>query len=234
VGVMRVLGIVPARGGSKGVPRKNIQLVNGKPLLQYTAEAALQTKRLSRVILTTEDEEIADIGRRCGLEVLFLRPLELAADDTPTLPVLQHAVGWLEERDDRYGAVCLLQPTTPMRSPEDIDGCIALLESKSIDSVITVRRVPDEYNPHWVYFEDGEGCLHLSTGSHTPITRRQALPPAYHRDGSVYVTRRNVLMDENSLYGKRVSGYAVGSDCWVNIDTPEDLEQAAIVLGARV
>lgn len=233
MGVMRVLGIVPARGGSKGVPRKNIQLVNGKPLLQYTAEAALQTKRLSRVILTTDDEEIADIGRRCGLEVLFLRPPELAADDTPTLPVLQHAVRWLEERGDHYRSVCLLQPTNPVRSPDDIDACIALLESKSTDSVITVRRVPDEYNPHWVYFEDGKGCLHLSTGSGTPITRRQALPPAYHRDGAVYVMRRDVLMVENSLYGKRVRGYAINSDCWVNIDTPEDLEQAAIVLGAR-
>src|SRR4051794_1319417 len=102
--MIRVLGIVPARSGSKGIPRKNIRLLAGKPLLQYTAEAALASTRLARVILTTEDAEIAEVGRKCGLEVPFLRPAELAHDDTPTLPVLQHAVLALESAGDRYDA----------------------------------------------------------------------------------------------------------------------------------
>jgi CMP-N-acetylneuraminic acid synthetase len=227
---MQVLGVIPARGGSKGVPRKNIRPVNGKPLLQYTAEAALQAKRLSRVILTTDDEEIASVGRRCGLEVPFLRPAQLSADDTPTLPVLQHAVRWLENQGVVYDAVCLLQPTSPMRSPGEIDRCIDLLESSGADSVITVRRVPDDFNPHWVYFADDNGLLHLSTGESSPVKRRQELPPAYHRDGSVYVVRHHVLMHQNSLYGERVCGYSSTSELWVNIDTPDDLERASAVL----
>src|SRR6266542_734123 len=125
--MFRVLGIITARGGSKGIPRKNIRVLAGKPLLQYTAEAALGAKRLSRVILSTEDEEIAEVGRRCGIEVPFMRPLELAQDDTPTLPVLQHAVRTLEGAGVRYDAICLLQPTVPLRPSHAIDACIQLL-----------------------------------------------------------------------------------------------------------
>ena len=146
----RVLGLIPARGGSKGVPRKNIKLLCGKPLLEYTAQAALASRLLSRVILSTEDEEIAEAGRRCGLEVPFLRPQELAADDTPMLPVIEHAVRWVEERGERFDAICLLQPTNPLRRAEEIDGCIELLIGTGADSVVTVLPVPAEYNPHWV------------------------------------------------------------------------------------
>src|ERR1043166_8417625 len=121
---MRVLAIITARGGSKGIPRKNIRLLAGKPLLQYTAEAALAAKQLERVILSTEDEEIAQVGKICGLEVPFLRPPELARDDTPTLPVLQHAVNALEKTGARFDAICLLQPTAPLRQSNDIDACM--------------------------------------------------------------------------------------------------------------
>ena len=117
---MKVLGIIPARGGSKGVPRKNIRLLNGKPLLAYTAESALQAKKLSRIILTTEDEEIAEIGKRSGLEVPFLRPQNLALDTTPTLPVILHAVESIEATGETFDAICLLQPTNPLRRAEDL------------------------------------------------------------------------------------------------------------------
>ena len=219
---MRILGLIPARGGSKGVPRKNIKLLCGKPLLQYTAEAALQTKRLSRVILSTEDEEIADRGRACGLDVPFMRPAELAEDTTPTLPVVQHALHWLEVRGDRYDAICLLQPTNPLRRAEDINGCIELFEKTDADTVVSVLAVPAEYNPHWVYFSDEDGTLHLSTGEPSPIPRRQALPPAYHRDGSVYLTRTRVVMEEANLYGKRLFGYSMQPERSVNIDNTDD------------
>jgi CMP-N-acetylneuraminic acid synthetase len=223
---MRVLGLIPARGGSKGIPRKNIKLLGGKPLLQYTAEAALTASTLSRVILSTEDDEIADVGVRCGLDVPFLRPAELATDETPTLPVVQHALRFLESGGEQYDAVCLLQPTNPFRRPEDIDGCIELLESTDADSVITVLRVPDEFNPHWVFFQNEDGLLRLSTGENEPIPRRQALPPAFHREGSVYVTRTRVLLVEGNLYGKRVVGFQVNPDHSVNIDDPQDWERA--------
>jgi CMP-N-acetylneuraminic acid synthetase len=222
---MRVLGVVTARGGSKGIPGKNVRPLGGKPLLVHTAEAALAARRLSRVVLTTDDEKIAEVGRACGLEVPFLRPAELAMDDTPTLPVLQHAVAELERAGDRFDAVCLLQPTSPFRRAGDIDGCIELLETAGLDAVVSVLPVPPEHNPHWVYFRDGEGLLRLATGEEQPIPRRQELPPAFHRDGAVYVTRRDVLMEGNSLYGRRLGGFVADSRS-VNLDTPADWEKA--------
>jgi len=230
--MLRILGIIPARGGSKGIPRKNIKLLAGKPLLQYTAEAALGSKRLARVILTTEDPEIAELGRKCGLEVPFLRPLELAEDDTPTLPVLQHAVQVLEETGECFDAICLLQPTSPLRTSEDIDACIKLFLEKDADCVMTVLPVPAHYNPHWVYFPGPDGCLHLSTGEPEPIPRRQMLPPAFHRDGSVYVTRRDVLMEKNSLYGSKAAGYSIDPNRSMNLDTMEDWERAEAALSS--
>ena len=227
---MKVLGIVPARGGSKGIPRKNVRLLGGRPLLAHTAEAALAAHRLARVVLTTDDEEIAEVGRSCGLEVPFLRPAELARDDTPTLPVLQHAVAELERAGDKFDAICLLQPTSPLRRAGDIDGCIELLENEGLDSVVSVLPVPREHNPHWVYFRDAEGLLRLSTGEEQPIPRRQELPPAFHRDGAVYVVRRDVLMNGNSLYGKKLGGYLTDPARNVNLDTPADWDRAEQLL----
>lgn len=228
--VKRVLGLIPARGGSKGVPRKNIRLLCGKPLLQYTAEAALAAKRLTRVILSTDDEEIAEVGRRCGLDVPFLRPKELASDDSPMLPAVQHAIRTLELNGEKFDALCLLQPTNPLRNPDDIDGCIRLLEERGVDAVVSMLAVPAEHNPHWVYFQDQNGMLHLSTGEATPIPRRQALPPAYHREGSVYVTRRDLVMEKSSLYGNSLAGYLMDEQRSVNIDTLEDWAQAEKIL----
>ncbi|MEP6903238.1 MAG: acylneuraminate cytidylyltransferase family protein, partial [Actinomycetota bacterium] len=147
---MKVLGLIPARGGSKGVPRKNIRLLNGKPLLAYTAETALQCKTLARVILSTEDAEIADVGRTCGLDVPFMRPLELAQDSTPSLNVVRHALLTLQANGEDFDAICLLQPTNPLRRADDIDACVELLIRTKADSVISVLPVPHEYNPKWV------------------------------------------------------------------------------------
>lgn len=223
---MKVLGIVTARGGSKGVPRKNVRLLAGKPLIQYTALAALAAKSLVKTILTTDDVEIAEMGRQCGLEVPFMRPPELARDDTPTLPVLQHAVRFLEDRGESFDAICLLQPTNPMRQAADIDACVALLEKTGVDSVVTMLPVPAEYNPHWVYFRGKDGAFRLSTGEKTPIPRRQLLPPAFHREGSVYVMRRGVLMVKDSLFGESVAGHLMDPARCVNIDTMEDWAEA--------
>lgn len=231
-GSLTVLGVIPARGGSKGVPRKNIRLLAGKPLLQYTAEAARASRRLTRVVLSTDDAEIAEVGRRCGLEVPFLRPPELAQDTTPTLDVLVHLLRTLEEKGERYDAVCLLQPTAPLRGPELIDACIDLLVSSQADAVVTVLPVPAEHHPHWVYFQGSDKMLRLSNGAKAPVARRQDLPPAFHREGSVYVTRRNVLLEQHSLYGERVAGYPVDPARSVNIDDLADWERAEALLAA--
>ena len=231
--MIRVLGLIPARGGSRGIPGKNIRSLGGKPLLQYSSETALAARRLSRVVLSTEDERIAAVGRRCGVEVPFLRPPELAQDETPTLPVVLHAVAWLEAAGDRFDAVCVLQPTHPLRRPEHIDGCIELLERTGADAVVTVLRVPPEYNPHWVYFADDTGQLHLATGARDPIPRRQELPLAFHREGSVYLARRDVIMEQRSMYGERLVGFEVGAEQSVNIDSWEDWERAERLLAER-
>jgi len=230
---MRVIGLVPARGGSKGIPRKNLRLLAGRPLLEFTAEAALRARRLERVILSTEDPEIAEAGRRCGLEVPFLRPADLAGDETPTLPVVQHALRCLEARGDTFDAVCLLQPTSPLRSAFDIDACVALLEQSGADAVVTVTVVPPEHNPHWVFFRSETGSLYLATGEATLIPRRQDLPPAFCREGSVYVTRCEIVLERNSLYGDRLLGHTVDASRSVNLDTPADWERAEALLAGR-
>lgn len=227
---LRILGLIPARGGSKGIPRKNVRLLAGRPLLEYTAEAALAARRLSRVVLSTEDEEIAEIGRRCGLEVPFRRPPELARDETPMLPVVQHALRAVEATGERFDAICLLQPTHPLRRAEDVDACMERFRESGADALVSVLPVPVEYNPHWVYFRDDAGFLSLSTGEVQPIPRRQELEPAYHRDGSVYVVRRDVLMEKQSLYGDRLVGLVMEPARSVNLDTPADWQRAEELL----
>lgn len=219
---MKVLGLIPARGGSKGVPGKNIRLLGGKPLLAYTAKAALETERLNRVILSTDDAEIAEIGARCGLEVPFMRPAELAEDTTPTLPVVLHTLMRLEKEGEHYDAVCLLQPTNPLRRAEDIDACIRIFENTGVDSVVSVLPVPTEFNPKWVYWRDSFGNLMLSSGEKEPIARRQDLPEAFHRDGSIYVTRSHVIFERGTLYGDSVQSYVMDAAFSANIDTEED------------
>jgi CMP-N,N'-diacetyllegionaminic acid synthase len=229
---MRVVGLVPARGGSKGIPRKNARLLAGRPLLAYTAEAASRSRLLSRVILTTEDPELAELGRACGLEVPFLRPADLARDETPMLPVVEHALRWLEAQGDAVDAVCLLQPTHPLRRSEDIDACIELCDRTEADAVVTIMAVPPEFNPHWVYFRSETGELCLATGETAPISRRQDLPPAFCREGSVYVIRRDVVIRQGSLYGPRLLGVPVDRARSVNLDTMEDWSRAEAILGA--
>jgi CMP-N-acetylneuraminic acid synthetase len=227
---LRTIGLVPGRGGSKGIPRKNIRPLCGRPLLEYTADAALASRSLARVLLSTDDLEVAEVGRRCGLEVPFIRPAHLAADETPTLDVVRHAIAWLEEHGEHLDAVCVLQPTHPFRRVEDIDACVELLDVAGADAVVTVLAVPPEYNPHWTYEQDQEGTLHISTGEVDPVPRRQDLPAAFRREGSVYVTRRNVIMDRNSMYGTRMLGYLVSERGRVNIDTLDDWARAEQLL----
>jgi CMP-N-acetylneuraminic acid synthetase len=223
---MRVLGLIPARGGSKGILRKNIRLLCNRPLLEYTACAALNATTLSRVVLSTEDDEIANVGRQCGLEVPFLRPIELARDDTPTLPVVQHALQWLEAQSDRFDAMCLLEPTSPFRTAADIDACVKLFDETGADTVVSVIPVPDKYHPHRVLFKDEHDCLHSCLGNLKPILRRQDRPVAFCRDGSVYVTRREVIMEQHTLYGKVIRGFPIDPSRTMNIDSPSDWEIA--------
>ena len=229
---MRVLGLIPARGGSKGVPRKNIRLLGGTPLIGHTIEVAKQAEHIDRIIVSTEDEEIANVARELGAEVPFMRPPALAQDDTPTLPVVQHAIETLTAKGERPDAVCVLQATFPFRTAADVDACIEKLRAKDADCVITVHRIPHRYNPHWIYVQNDDGTLRLSTGESAPIPRRQSLPAAFRRSGSVYVTRSDVVM-EGSLYGERIVPHETPSEDTCDIDTLEDWKRAEELIAAR-
>jgi CMP-N,N'-diacetyllegionaminic acid synthase len=226
---MRVLGLIPARAGSKGVPGKNVRLLAGKPLIQYTIESALAARRLARVVVTTESSDIAELARRLGAEVPFTRPEALARDESPMLPVVLHALAALEAAGDRFDAVCLLQPTCPLRRPEAIDGCIDLLERSGADSVVSVLDVPARYHPRWVFLEQGDGSLAPAIAGALP-SRRQDLPPARHRDGSIYVTGRTALLEHGTLYGARMLGWPMDPAQSVNIDDADDWARAERLL----
>ena len=226
---MRVLGLIPARGGSQGVPGKNLRPLAGRPLLAYTARDALASG-LDRVVLSTDDEAIAAVGRELGLDVPFLRPAELATSEAPTLGVVVHALDALAAAGDAFDAVCLLQPTSPVRDPGLIDECVQRLADSGADSVVTVRAVPLDFHPDWTYRLGDEGELTLFNGGLEPATRRQDLTPAFHRDGAVYVTRSEVARS-GSLYGGRTVA-VVGTGPSVNIDTEEDFRRAEELAGA--
>lgn len=227
---MKILAIIPARGGSNGVTGKNIKLLNGKPLLAYTAEIALQSKFLTEVIVSTEDLQIKDVAERLGMKVPFIRPLALAQDKTPTIDVIIHALEWYEKQNIFFEAVCLLQATSPFRTVEFLDKAIAKFIESDCDSLVSVQKVPHEYNPHWTFEVNDEGNLKIATGEIKIIPRRQDLPTAYHRDGSIYITKTTVLLEEHSLYGRSTAFIESDPELYVNIDTMEDWENAEKML----
>jgi CMP-N,N'-diacetyllegionaminic acid synthase len=221
---MRILGVITARGGSKGIPGKNIKLLGDKPLITYSIDAALKSKLLSKLVVSSDDEKILTEARENGVEVPFKRPAELAADETPSIKVIKHALQFFKEIDEYFEAVCLLQPTTPFRREGLIDEAIEKMQQGNYDSVISVREMPTEYNPHWA-FEEREGQLKIATGEKYPIPRRQELPKAYHRDGAIYVTRTDSIF-ENSLLGEKIGFIDTTMDPYVNLDTTADWEKA--------
>jgi CMP-N-acetylneuraminic acid synthetase len=221
----RVLGVIPARGGSKGVPRKNIAPVLGKPLIAYTIEAALASKLLTDAIVSTDDEEIARVSRQYGASVPFMRPAELATDAAQAIPTIQHAVRQMEKlRSWRYDAVVMLQPTTPLRTAEDIDECLKKLFATEADSVISVVEVGGYHPVRMKRIVDDQ----LVDYAEEEIENRprQELPPVYLRAGSVYATKRDVLMLHDSFKGRVSRPYIVPLDRHANVDTAIDLKIA--------
>ncbi len=223
---MRILTIIPARGGSKGVPEKNIKLLGGKPLLSYTTEIALQSKLLTDVIVSSEDDKIIEIAKTLGVKVPFVRSTELSQDNTPTIEVMIHALEWYNSENIFFDAVCLLQVTSPFRTVAFLDKAIDKFISSGCDSLVSVQKVPHEFNPHWAFEVNEEGNLKIATGETEIISRRQELPMAYHRDGSIYITKTEVLLQQHSLYGKSIGYIESDPEFYVNIDTLDDWEKA--------
>jgi CMP-N,N'-diacetyllegionaminic acid synthase len=223
---MKILGLITARGGSKGVPFKNIKLLNHKPLLAYTYHAAFESKLLTDVILSTEDEQIIDVANTLGLEVPFIRPMELASDHAASIDVVVHALNILESKGRNYDAVCLLQPTSPFRQTGFIDEAIKKFINNDSDCLLSVLKVPHEYNPHWTFLANDSGTLNIATGANEIIKRRQDLPNAYFRDGSIYITKTAILREKHSFYGESIGFMESDPNYFCNIDTMEDWEIA--------
>ena len=231
---MRILGLIPARGGSKGVPRKNIKILGTKPLLEYTSEVALGSVFLSKIILSSDDDEIIKVAKEIGLDVPFKRPYDLAKDSSPTLEVIKHAINYFKERGEEFDAVCLLQVTSPFRTIKFLDSAIKKFINKKTDSLVSVIEIPHEYNPHWAFEKDNKGNLKIATGEQNIISRRQDLPKAYHRDGSIYLTKTEVIEKLNSLYGNSISYIVSPKENYVNIDTISDWEKAEKLLKLKI
>ncbi|HAA20326.1 MAG TPA: N-acylneuraminate cytidylyltransferase [Cytophagales bacterium] len=221
---MRTLGIIPARGGSKGVPGKNIKPLAGKPLLAYTLEAA-RDSQLTRTIVSTDSEQIAEVARGMGGDVPFLRPEELATDSAKAIPVLQHALRAEEAAGDAsYDAIMMLQPTTPFRSAADINESLEILANSEADSVISVVDVEATHPARMKYLE-GDRLLDPDFCEAYENQPRQELQPMYIRNGAIYLTRRRVLL-ANSLKGQDCRAQVQDKMVSVNIDTEHDFAYA--------
>jgi CMP-N,N'-diacetyllegionaminic acid synthase len=232
---VKVLGVITARGGSKGLPGKNLKVLAGKPLIAYTVEAAGDSGAFDRLILSTDADDIAAAGRALGCDVPFLRPADLARDDTPHLPVLQHAVRWLGEHEQYTpDAVMILQPTSPFRRPAHIRESIALLDRSGADSVVSVSEVPAHYNPMRTLRLDDRGMASLFvTGQpvRRRINRRQDIPTAWTMNGAVYLFRTPLLFaSEPSLYGDRTAAYVMSPADGISIDSRDDWSDAERIL----
>ena len=230
----RVLGLIPARGGSKSLPRKNVRLLAGRPLIAHSIEAARASRTIDRIVVSTDDDEIAAIARRHGAEVPFLRPSNLAKDDTPDLPVFQHALAWVDEHEGwRPEIVVQLRPTSPLRRPEDVDRAVELLDDRpEADSVRSIAE-PLE-NPYKMWSVTAEQWLAPIVPSDLPEPfnlPRQRLPAVYWQTGAIDATRWRTIMGLGSMTGERIAPLVVETLGTVDIDTQASLDLVEWMIG---
>ena len=223
------LALIPARSGSKGIPRKSTAPVAGRPLIAWTIAAAQGASAVNRIVVSTDDPTIANVSRSFGAEAPFLRPAELARDDTPgTFPAL-HALRWLDAHEDcRPEFFMLLQPTSPLRTSADIDAAVATLHRRRADSVVSVT--PVAHPPHWMKrIVDGGRLTDYLTDLGTPACR-QDLPAAYALNGAIYLIRREVFLARESWYSERTCAYVMPEERSLDVDSPWHLRIADLAL----
>lgn len=217
------LGIIPARGGSKGIPRKNIKELNNKPLINYTIDSSLKSDTIDRTIVTTEDEEIADTATATGAEVPFMRPASLAEDETPTEPVVKHA---LEELTESFSEFVLLQPTSPLRTAEHIDEAVNTYQSTGAKSLLSVY---EDHSYRWGYTEDGATQLNYDGER----SRRQDKSSEYIENGAIYITDFEGFVETESFTTGQTELYEMSELDSIDIDEPVDMRLAALLLEER-
>lgn len=226
---MEVLALIPARGGSKSIPHKNIRDFAGHPLIAYSIAAGQAAESVTRVIVSTDDEEIAAVASRYGAETPFLRPARHARDDTPDLPVFQHALRWLAEAEDyRPEIVVQLRPTSPLRRTAHIDGCVRRLrERPEADAARTVCEPFQNPFKMWTVRPDGLMEPLIKTGYPEPYNMpRQALPTVYWQTGYVDAAWSVTILEKNSMTGERILPLVIDPSEWIDIDSPDDWRRA--------
>ncbi|MEM2963781.1 MAG: acylneuraminate cytidylyltransferase family protein [Candidatus Anstonellales archaeon] len=228
---MRIVGIIPARGGSKGLPRKNILPLGGKPLLSYTIEAALQS-RIDRTIVSTEDVEIAEIAKKIGAEVPFLRPKKLATDTASSLSVILHALNYLDKNKYHSDVIVFLQPTSPFRTHKHINAALELLLDSDVDSVISVCEA--EYHPYWMFWKESDDALREFIKIKDKPLRRQDLPTLYRINDAIVISRRSYFdkVKENSpcFNPRSVKGYVMDRVSSIDINDKFDFLLAEFII----
>lgn len=229
----KILAIIPARSGSKGIPKKNIKKLNGKNMIIYTIEAALQSKYKMRIIVTTDDEETAQISKNHGAETPFIRPEELARDETATLPVLQHTINYLKNKEAYYPeTIALLQPTSPLRQAKHIDEAFDLFFKNKVDSIVSLCEA--EYPPYWMKRIDNDGRVLPFLKYKQQYTRRQDLPKIYRLNGAIYITKVDIIMKSNKLLGNNTKAYIMKKEDSIDIDTYLDFKLAQLILKEKI
>lgn len=228
---MKSLVVVPARGGSKGIPHKNIKLLNGKPLICYSIDVARQFTTDDNICVTTDDDEIIKVVEEYGLKVPFKRPDYLATDTCGSNEVIQHAYRFFAEKGIQYDAILLLQPTSPFRKVEFLKEAVALYDD-SIDMVTSVKL--SSCNPYYDGFEeDADGLLKISKGDGT-IERRQDAPSVWQQNGSIYVINPKSLMEKGMAHFTKIRKYAMSELYSVDIDNSFDWKVAELVINEKM
>ncbi len=226
----RVLAVVPARGGSKGLPRKNVRIVAGIPLVGHVARCVEQVPEIDRTVVSTDDDEIVEVSERSGLAVPFRRPDELAGDRVADHPVLEHALMAMEAIDEvTYDLVVMLQPTSPTRTPDHLRDALRITVERNWDSLWSVSPTDPKFHPD-KQLEVHDGRLDFHTERGRSIVARQELTNLYHRNGIVYVMTRECILAQRSIHGRR-AGAMVIEDPVANIDSALDLAWAEFILG---
>ncbi len=227
-----ILGLIPARGCSKELPRKNIRLLLDKPLIAWTIEQSRNSKYIDKVIVSTDDEEIAEISRKYEAEVPYIRPKDLATDEAKGIDVILHAIDWMEKNDKPYDLLMLLQPTSPLRISGDIYRAIELLFSKKAQVIISVCEA--KHDLHWSNILPADGCMEKFIRPEIINKNRQDLSAVYRLNGAIYVAYWNYLKKQKSFFGRETFAYIMPTERSVDIDNEVDFKLAEILMADRL
>ncbi len=226
---MRIVGLITARGGSKGLPHKNILSLAGKPLITWTVEAALNCKSINRLIVSTDDYEIADVARQAGAEVPFMRPAELAQDGSDHLSVVSHAIQWLDHHDSaKADYVLLLQPTSPLRSTSDLNTAITMATQQDAVAVVSVSLM--NQHPYYAQVIQNDGTLAEFMSTDQAYSQRQELPQVYAPNGAIYLNKRESLLQDRTFVPRKTLAYVMPPERSLDIDTAWDFYLADLIL----